>query len=168
MPINIVISDKDVQDSDFNLPANGGSEPIEAQRNATDSLARGNDGSIVRQSVYASMIANAGMNQARSLLDYSLNHYGDFTGNYEAQSRMQTHISNIGMVASIAGGVGQIGLGLATFNPVAVVGGALQLGSLAINKGIESFEYARNISKSNAVATYNARRIGTILTNGNR
>lgn len=168
MPLNIVISSDEVTKDDFNLPANGGSEPIVAQQNAVNNISKSNETNVFGRSVYASMVASFGMQQAKSLIDYSINHYGDFTGNYEGQARFQEHISNASAIANVSMGVGQIALGVATFNPVAVIGGTMQLTSLAINTGKDMYEYQRNLSKSNVVATYNSRRIGSILTNGNR
>ena len=103
---------------------------------------------------------------AKSVVSYSISQYGDMTGDYLEQKKIDNAIniaetfisigSSTAMGAMAGGWVGAI-FGFATST---------------ISAGIKAYqasnELQKNINRANNKANYNAQRIGSVLVNGNR
>ena len=124
------------------------------------------DAKIVAKSVYATMLANSAINATKSVFMAQASMYGDTTGDYVAQTKIDNTFTLAGNLLSVGSA---IGTGFATGGVVgAVVGGIVSLGSLAVNE----FNQYRKVNleniKTNAGARFNSAQIGSILINGNR
>ena len=124
------------------------------------------NGNLVVRSVFANRLVQAGIDTAKRGINYAKSNYGNFTGDYIKQQKIDTAFS-------IAGGLVETGMSIgAGFAVGGVVGGA----AVAIVKGIDmlftgitnEITYNLNLSKANRQANFNSQRIGSILTNGNR
>ena len=127
---------------------------------------KASNGSLVARSVFVNRLVQAGIDTAKRGVNYAKSNYGNFTGDYITQQKIDTAFS-------IAGGLVETGLSIgAGFAVGGVVGGA----AVAVVKGIDmlftgitnEITYNLNLSKANRQANFNSQRIGSILTNGNR
>lgn len=117
-------------------------------------------------SVYVHRTLSIAASTAKSMVSYSISQYGDMTGDYLEQKKIDNAIniaetfisigSSTAMGAMAGGWVGAI-FGFATST---------------ISAGIKAYqasnELQKNINRANNKANYNAQRIGSILVNGNR
>lgn len=95
-------------------------------------------------------------NQVKSAIMYSLNNFGNMTGDYIGQTE-------IGQALSIVSDLSSVVMG-------AYVGGApgaiLAIGNIAFNKGQQMFNGYIEITKQNTQASYMRERSGNSLNNG--
>lgn len=128
-----------------------------------------NRDSAVKQtatSVFAHQVLNLAKNSAKTLGKFAASQYGDLTGNYVGQRKIDNALS-------IAEGVISLGTSIAMG---AISGGWIGVGvalvSYATNATIgqiqASIGYSKQISRTNAIANYNSQRLGSILVDGNR
>ena len=136
---------------------------------ADDIIANGkgvNDNKVIAKSVYTAMLINLGVDAIKNTFNTQVAMYGDTTGDYIGQTKLNNTMQLLGNVVSVGGSTIA---GLATGG---LVGGAVGLivsaGSLAINEVNEGRQISLNVRKTNAGASFNSARIGSILINGNR
>ena len=126
----------------------------------------GSNRSIVTKSIVAHQLVNAGIGALKSTFNFMKSNYGNFTGDYLGQQKIDAIFSTASEVVSFGANIG-FGF-MAGGIPGAVAG--LVVGT--VNQGINYAQASTNeklqVSRANAQANYNAQRIGTILTNGNR
>lgn len=121
---------------------------------------------IVARSVYTTMLVNAGINAVKNAFTAQTQLYGDTTGDYIGQTKIDNAFQLLGNIASVAG---SIGAGAASGGPVgAVVGAVVSIGSLALNEFNEGRQISLDVRKQNINARFNSARIGSVLINGNR
>lgn len=118
------------------------------------------------KSVGAMKLVSAGTQACKSLINYSLANYGNLTGDYIGQQKindtlnMINDLTGIGMSTASGAMVGGV--------PGAIIGlvvGAVSFGVGAVTSNITD---NINIAKMNYVASVNADRLGRILVDGSR
>lgn len=125
----------------------------------------GNKGLIFR-SVYANQLATAGINVIKQGINYAKSNYGNFTGDYIGQQKIDNVFSTVNGLLSIGGAV--VG-GALVGGPVGAAVGAVVSGISIVSNAIQNeITYNLNLSKANRQANFNSQRIGRILTDGNR
>lgn len=160
--LDIYISNKGTsQEALDNSAANGGIAPESKSNNsATNGFAR-----TILKGAIVNQLVSAGINNAKSIIQNQISIYGDMTGDYIKQTKMEQTYNNI---MSSAGMALSIGTAFAV-NPIV---GAVTVGLQAVSLGIENWQYKTRqnieISKANSIANYNSLRLGTKLINGNR
>lgn len=133
---------------------------VSTQFNATSGA------NIVAKSVYTTMLVNAGANAVKTAFSAQAQLYGDTTGDYIGQSKIDNAFQLGGNLINIGSA---ISAGFMTGGVVgAVVGGIISIGSLALNEFNESRRIDLDIRKQNTSARFNSSQIGDILINGNR
>ena len=111
-------------------------------------------------------MAQAGLNTVKQGFNYAKSNYGNFTGDYIAQQKIDNAFSKVSTLASVGG---SIAAGAAVGGvPGAVVGAIVSGVSLVSNFIQNEITYNLNLSKANRQANFNSQRIGAILINGNR
>ena len=121
---------------------------------------------IVAKSVYTTMLVNAGVNAVKTAFMAQAQLYGDTTGDYIGQSKIDNTFQLAGNLLNIGSA---IGAGAMTGGPVGAVAAAVvSVGSLALNEYNEYRKIDLDIRKQNASARFNSSQIGDILINGNR
>ena len=131
----------------------------------TQAIQQKGNGNLVVRSVFANRLVQAGIDTAKRGINYAKSNYGNFTGDYIKQQKIDTAFS-------IAGGLVETGMSIAMGFAVNPAVGA----AVAVVKGIDmlftgitnEITYNLNLSKANRQANFNSQRIGSILTNGNR
>ena len=124
------------------------------------------DAKIVAKSVYVSMLADHTKDAIKSVFKAQASMYGDTTGDYIAQTKIDNTFTLAGNFLSIGTAIGS---GFATGGVVgAVVGGIVSVGSLAVNEINQYRKVNLENIKTNAGARFNSAQIGSILINGNR
>lgn len=132
----------------------------------------GGKGSTAR-SVFAMQLVNAGIQAGQATFNYYKNNYGNLTGDYLGQKKIDNVFSIASDTLSFGSTIASGAVSGSAFGPVgaavgaavgAVVGGV----NLGINYATSTASQNVRISKANAAANYNSQRIGSILTNGNR
>ena len=131
-----------------------------------DPTTKESDTQTIAKSAIASQFIGAGISACKQIANYAISMYGDYTGSYIEQARIQNAVeigsTILGVGASIVGGAvvgGPVG---------AIVAGVLSVGNIAVNEILKVNTYNLNIAKQNAIASFNSARIGRILTDGNR
>lgn len=155
--IDILISSKgSAKQSDLDKSsANGG-------QGAKDS----NNSKMMEKSVAASQLAKVGFSAIKSTFSFVTANYGNFTGDYIGQQK----IDNVFSISSaITRSVGAVSAGVIAGG---FVGGAVAAVAVAVdttmNAWQNSINYNQSLIKANFSASFNAARIGTILNGGNR
>lgn len=121
---------------------------------------------LVTRSVYANQLAQAGLNTIKQGFEFAKSNYGNFTGDYIQQQKIDNAFSKVSALASVGG---SIAAGAAVGGvPGAVVGAIVSGVSLVSNFIQNEITYNLQLSKANRQANFNSQRIGAILTNGNR
>lgn len=117
-------------------------------------------------SVYVHRALSTAASTAKSIAKFSISQYGDMTGDYIGQRKIDNAINfaetliSMGtstVMGAMAGGFW---------------GGVFAFGASAVNVGVNAYqsskEMEKNITRANNLANYNAQRIGSVLVNGNR
>lgn len=118
------------------------------------------------KSVYAQRMISLAANTAKTLGKFVASQYGDMTGNYIGQRKIDNAVATaeglISLGSSVAMGTMAGGW----------IGALVAVGTYTVNMGVNqiqsSVNYSKEISKTNAIANYNSNRIGAILIDGNR
>ncbi|MCR5112733.1 MAG: hypothetical protein K6A63_02220 [Acholeplasmatales bacterium] len=118
------------------------------------------------KSVGAMKLVNAATNATTSMIKFSLSNYGDFTGDYLAQEKINNTLAMLNTAMSFGSNI--VGGAMVAGVPGAIVGGivsGIQLGTTLAQNIISA-----NLSaaKSNYAAQANANRLGRILVSGGR
>lgn len=117
-------------------------------------------------SVYVHRVLSIASNTTKQIVRYAISQYGDFTGDYIGQRKIDTTIEQAETLLSIGSStvMGALAGGW--------VGAAFGLISSGVSVGVSAYqaskELEKNITRANNAANYNAQRIGSILVNGNR
>ncbi|MGM9969788.1 MAG: hypothetical protein ACI35S_05265 [Anaeroplasma sp.] len=156
--IDILISSKgSAKESDLdNSPANGGQSPIGGTGNTK----------LMAKNVAANQLAKVGFSAIKSTFDFATSNYGNFTGDYIGQQK----IDNVFSIAStITKSVGTIATGAMAGG---LVGAAVAAVAVAVDTTMSAWQnninYNQSLVKANFSASFNAARIGTVLNGGNR
>lgn len=144
-----------------------------APQAAVQTVGARNTARTMGASVFAHQLIGAGIGAAKSVFNYAKANYGNFTGDYLGQTKIDNVFNIASNIISYGSTIASGALSGATFGPVGVVAGAavgavvggVQIGiTFAQNMVTQSL----NMSKANNLANYNSQRIGAILVNGNR
>lgn len=160
--LDIYISNKGTSEQALdNSAANGGIAPeSKANNSSTNKMAR-----TVAISAITHSIVNAGINNAKSIIQNQISIYGDVTGDYIKQTNMEQTYNNI---MNGAGVLLSVGTSFAV-NPIL---GFVNLGLQGVSIGIQEWQrqkqYSIEYARSNAIANYNSVRLGEKLVDGNR
>lgn len=161
--LDIYISNKGTsQEALDNSAANGGIAP---ESKANNSSTNGGLARTVAIGAITHQLVNAGINNAKSIIQNQISIYGDVTGDYIKQTNMEQTYNNI---MNGAGVLLSVGTSFAV-NPVL---GLVNLGLQGISIGIQEWQrqkqYSIEYARSNAIANYNSVRLGEKLVDGNR
>ena len=160
--LDIYISNKGTSEQALdNSAANGGIAPeSKANNSSTNGMAR-----TIAASAITHSIVNAGINNAKSIIQNQISIYGDVTGDYIKQTNMEQTYNNI---MNGAGVLLSVGTSFAA-NPIL---GLVNLGLQGVSIGIQEWQrqkqYSIEYARSNAIANYNSVRLGEKLVDGNR
>lgn len=121
---------------------------------------------IITRSVFAHQLVNAGIGAIKTTFMFAKSNYGNFTGDYLGQQKIDSVFSIATEMFSF--GSNLVG-GAIVGGPLGFVAGAV---ISSVNQGMSygqaKFQENMYFSRANAQANYNAQRIGAILVNGNR
>ena len=166
--VDILISTTgNVNAADLNSPGNGGVSAVNNESIITNGT--GNSRNVVARSVFVNQLVNSGINALRSTFNFAKSNYGNFTGDYIGQQKIDNVFSVANTILSFGGSVvsgavtGSVG-GV----PGAVVGAVVGAVDIGVNAAQNNINYNKSILKVNFSANFNAQRIGTILNSGNR
>lgn len=160
--LDIYISNKGTSEQALdNSAANGGIAPeSKANNSSTNGMAR-----TIAASAITHSLVNAGINNAKSIIQNQISIYGDVTGDYIKQTNMEQTYNNIMNGAGVLLSVG-------TSFMVHPVVGLINLGLQGVSVGIQEWQrqkqYSIEYARSNAIANYNSVRLGEKLVDGNR
>ena len=160
--LDIYISNKGTSEQALdNSAANGGIAPeSKANNSATNGMAR-----TIAASAITHSIVNAGISNAKSIIQNQISIYGDVTGDYIKQTNMEQTYNNI------MNGAGML-LSVGTSFMVHPVVGLINFGLQGISVGVQEWQrqkqYSIEYARSNAIANYNSVRLGEKLVDGNR
>ena len=104
------------------------------------------------------LLGQAVVNMGKRALSYGASQYGNITGNYLMQNKIDSAIEGIGYAS-------QILVGYATGG---VVGGVVSSLAIATQIGITAFNYSTNQMKSNQKANYPMNIRGGLLNDKSR
>ncbi len=118
------------------------------------------------KNIGAYQIFNATGNACKQVIDYNLNNYGDLTGDYLTQSKINNAMSLINI------GMNIVGTTVSGFAMGGIPGAIAGLGVGLINTGVNMANQMRtlnlNYAKTNQEAAMRMNRLGSILNNGAR
>lgn len=163
MPLDIYIT---------NTNGNGGGNQGQPNANGTtggNTATAATRDSAVKQtmtSVYVHRTLSIASNTGKAIARYAISQYGDMTGDYIGQRKIDYAIGVAETVISI--GSSTIMGGMAGGIYGAVFGFATSVVSAGVSASTSLKEYEKNVTRANNLANYNAQRIGAILVNGNR
>lgn len=163
MPLDIFIT---------NTNGNGGGNQGQANANGTtggNTATAATRDSAVKQtmtSVYVHRTLSLAANTGKTIARYAVSQYGDMTGDYMGQRKIDYAIGVAETVISI--GSSTIMGGMSGGIPGAVFGFIASTASVGVSAYTASKEYEKNVTRANNLANYNAQRIGSVLVNGNR
>lgn len=165
--VDILIKTDGSEATSYELASSNGNAGLSAESN--ESIMPNGSGSqkgIIARTVVVHQLVNTGVNAAKSTFMFAKNNYGNFTGDYLGQQKIDAAFSIASEFVSFGSSI--IG-GAMVGGPVgALVGATIGLVNQGINYGQAKFNEQMQISRTNAQANYNSQRIGTILVNGNR
>lgn len=120
----------------------------------------------VFKTVAAHQLMQSTMNMAKTMITDSVSMYGEMTGEYLKQTKIENVFKVVGGVSSSVGTVaaGAMTGGIAGF----VVSGVVVTGNLVYSQIKNNINYNNSIVKSNIQASFNSQRIGNILIGGGR
>lgn len=128
---------------------------------------------LVMRSVFTHQLVNAGIGAIKNTFTYAKSNYGNFTGDYLGQQKIDAAYSIASEAISfggniISGAVSGSAFGWAGAAVGAVVGLTIGIVNSGINLAQANTDQYLRVSKTNAAANYNSQRIGSVLNNGNR
>ena len=157
--------------ADLNSPGNGGVSAVNNESIITNGT--GNSRNVVARSVFVNQLVNSGINALRSTFNFAKSNYGNFTGDYIGQQKIDNVFSVANIILSFGGSVvsgavtGSVG-GVPGAVVGAVAGAVVGAVDIGVNAAQNNINYNKSILKVNFSANFNAQRIGTILNSGNR
>lgn len=172
--VNILIKTDGTDATSSELNTSNGNAGLSATSNeAITPNGTGSSRNLVTRSVFAHQLASAGLNALKSTLNYAKSNYGNFTGDYLGQQKIDSVFSTATEAMSFGGSIISGAVSGAAFGWVgaavgAVVGAVIGAANTGINYAQATTDQKIRISRVNAQANYNMQRIGSILTNGNR
>lgn len=117
-------------------------------------------------SVYVHRTLSIASNTGKTVARYAVSQYGNMTGDYLGQKKIDNTIDYAETLISI--GESTV-MGFMSKGWVgAIFGAATSIASAGVSAFTSSKELEKNITRANNAANYNAQRIGSILVNGNR
>jgi len=150
------------------VKADGGNSNNQSIENTTDKVNTNSNSSAgqVLQSVYTMQMINAAQNMIKSEFNYQISRYGDTTGDYLGQQKLDLAMQRVSMVTNVGM---SIGAGFMVGGPIgAAVGAVVSIGSLALNASQEYRTSKLNFAKQNANASFTGSMLGSIISGGNR
>lgn len=144
-------------------PAN---QPATTGGNTATAATRDTSVKQTMTSVYVHRVFSIATSTAKSIARFSISQYGDMTGDYLGQKKIDNAISLAETMISI--GTTTIMGAMSGGFVGAMVGLASSVASIGVNAYQANKEFEKNITRANNAANYNAQRIGSILVNGNR
>lgn len=103
------------------------------------------------------LVAHQALNDAKKVLNYSVNNIGNFTGDYTKTESIQEIISGVGDIASVA-------VGFAA-SPVA---GIIAISGVVLSKTFETISYFQDQKHKQIEQEFLLERSGNSLLNGSR
>lgn len=160
--INILISDKGTSQEKLDTgQANGG---VAANNDLITEKASGLGG-VFKTAAMHQLMQNT-INMAKSMITDSVSMYGEMTGEYLKQTKIENAFRLVGSAASF---VGTVATGAMTGGVAgAVVGAVIATGNLVYSQVKSNINYSNSIVKSNIQASFNSQRIGNVLIGGGR
>ena len=160
--VDIFISTKGYQDGGESLTSGDVNGKSVEQNVASLS----GDKSMLTRSVYVNQLANSGISALKSAFNFAKSNYGNFTGDYLGQQKIDNTFSVANTLLSFGSSVfsGAMVGGI----PGAMVGAVVGAINIGVNAWQNSVEYNNTITKTNYTSSFNSQRIGIVLTNGNR
>ncbi len=152
---------------------NGGISPQSVEPITPDGTASNGNGSTLVKSVFAQRLAQAGIAAAKSTINYYKSNYGNFTGDYLGQQKIDNMFSVVSDLVTLGTSMVSGAAAGSAFGPVGAVAG-LVVGAVVggINLGTSYYQattsQALQVNKINIQANYNSCRIGSVLINGSR
>ena len=153
------------------LISSSGSTDNTGQQESNNKVKKGvepldKDTPTMKANVAASMLAKAGLNAIKTSFDFAKSNYGNFTGDYIGQQKID---NAYGIATSIVGFGSTIAAGAIVGGPVgASVAAIIASVNIGMSAAQNTINYNQSILKSNFSSSFNAQRIGTILHGGNR
>lgn len=146
-----------------------GGTNAQAKKPAGNTATAATKDSAVKQtanSVYAHQILSMAKSTAKQTAKFAISQYGDMTGDYIGQRKIDRTLSIVEGVVSIGttGVMGAMSGGLVG----AIVGVGLAVAGQVVSYNQASYEYSKRVTVINVQANYNAQRIGLVLIDGNR
>ena len=106
------------------------------------------------------------INMAKTMITDSVSMYGEMTGEYLKQTKIENIFKTVGTATSF---VGTVAAGAMTGGVAgAVVGAVIATGNLVYSQVKSNINYSNSIVKSNIQASFNSQRIGNVLIGGGR
>lgn len=159
--LNILISSKGTSETKLAKgQPNGG---VAANNNLIE---ESNSRLTIFQSVAMTNLVTSTVNLSKSMITDSLSMYGDMTGEYLKQTKIDNTFKVVGGISSIAGNIttATAAGGLAGF----AVSTAVETGKLVYTGVKSNINYSNSIVKANIQAIFNSQRIGNVLIGGGR
>lgn len=118
------------------------------------------------KSVGAMKLVNSATSAVKSVINYNLSNYGNLTGDYIGQEKINDTLTMINDLSGIA--MGAISGAMVGGVPGAIIGAVAGTINFGVNKATSIMSDYVNIAKTNYVASVNANRLGRILVDGSR
>lgn len=118
------------------------------------------------KSVGAMKLINSATSAVKSLVNYNLSNYGNLTGDYIGQEKINNTLTMVNDLSGIA--MGTISGAMVGGVPGAIVGFIAGTINFGVGKDTSIMTDYTNIAKTNYVASANASRLGRILVDGSR
>lgn len=149
-----------------NANGNPTNQPATTGGNTATAATRDTSVKQTMASVYVHRVFSIATSTAKSMARFSISQYGDMTGDYLGQKKIDNAISLAETMISI-GTTTVMGAMSGGF-----VGALFGLATSTISAGVNSWQASvqieKNITRANNAANYNSQRIGSVLVNGNR
>lgn len=149
-----------------NANGNSTNQPATTGGNTATAATRDTSVKQTMASVYVHRVYSIAASTAKSMARFSISQYGDMTGDYLGQKKIDNAISLAETMISI--GTTTIMGAMSGGIPGAVFGFIASAASVGVSAYQANKEFEKNITRANNAANYNAQRIGSILVNGNR
>ena len=124
------------------------------------------DSGLLARSVYVNQLVNAGISALKSTINFAKSNYGNFTGDYIGQQKIDNAFGAANLMVSFGGSV--VSGAMAGGIPGAAVGAAVGALNIGVSAWQSNVDYRHSIAKSNYSSAFNSQRIGLVLQDGNR
>lgn len=146
-----------------------GSSPIDGSSNLSveeEIIAPKKDSNILARSVYVNQLANAGISTLKNVVNFAKSNYGNFTGDYIGQQKIDNVFGAANTMVSLGGSI--VSGAMVGGIPGAVVGAVIGTVNIGVTAWQNNVNYKTSITKTNYASSFNSQRIGVVLTDGNR